>query len=223
MRHPKTRRNLGDDVGGAGSAARETRAGPCPTAPWTTSRPTPRRRARGSSLANHLRDSLPSLLRVVWVRGGRGFDCRTWAHLGAPKRFLFLDFSRQSDVLKGTFPLGNLAVKKISCIRKKRLDQLYLFYSRFLLWFARLNSYLDGRWPRGPKGVSELARRPRPRSIATRAQRERRASKLYRSAAIEAGIRGRGRNPKQSKQPQQESTWFADTWAERGGETRRPY
>ena len=106
---------------------------------------------------------------------------------------------------------------------KKRLDQLYLFYSRFLLWFARLNSYLDGRWPRGPKGVSELARRPRPRSIATRAQRERRASKLYRSAAIEAGIRGRGRNPKQSKQPQQESTWFADTWAERGGETRRPY
>ena len=199
MRHPKTRRNLGDDVGGAGSAARETRAGPCPTAPWTTSRSTPRRRARGSSLANHLRVSPPSLLRVVWVRGGRGFDCRTWAHLGAPKRFLFLDFSRQSDVLKapkipGTFPLGNLAVKKYRVSEKKRLDQLYLFYSRFLLWFARLNSYLDGRWPRGPKVCScESSRRPRPRSIATRAppQRERRASKLYRSA----GIRGRGRDP----------------------------
>ena len=76
----------------------------------------------------------------------------------------------------------------------ERLDQLYLFYSRFLLWFARLNSYLDGRWPRGPKVCScESSRRPRPRSIATRAppQRERRASKLYRSA----GIRGRGRDP----------------------------
>ena len=32
---------------------------------------------------------------------------------------------------------------------KKRLDQLYLFYSRFLLWFARLNSYLDGRGGHG--------------------------------------------------------------------------
>ena len=64
---------------------------------------------------------------------------------------------------------------------------------------------LMGRRPRGPKACQSSRRPGRPRSIATRAQRERRASKLYRSAASEAGIRGRGRDPKQSKQPQQES------------------